>query len=116
MRSSILALLAVTSILVTAAPPTAAQASLGPTDCQALQPGVPGTDTRFARWTDVDYTGPGVRAHCGQYYNLFVPEGPQPEGGWPLLVFLDLGSYRGSLRRQWLDPDDTSGSRAAAAE
>ena len=114
MRSSILALLAATSTLVTA-PSATAQTSLGPGECQAAQPGVPGADTRFARWTDVDYTGPGVRAHCGQYYNLFVPEGPQPEAGWPLLVFLDLGSYRGSLRRQWLDPEDTSGSRAALA-
>jgi len=112
MRPSLL-----TAVLLSIAPalPCPAQVSLGPVECAAEQSGIPGPNSVFARWTNVDYTGPSVRAHCGEYYNLFVPQGPAPAAGWPLLVFLDFGSFRRSTRREFLDPDSTADSRADLA-
>lgn len=69
--------------------------------------------------TDVDYNGPSigtgtltcpapcppggapitcVRRHDGQKFNLFVPQGSPPPGGWPVLAFMSISGFTASSR------------------
>jgi hypothetical protein len=100
------------ALLLMSAASLSAQISLGPAACDSGQPGTPGPDAEIARWVNVQYTGPSVRKHCGQYYNVFVPKGPQPEGGWPVLVYVDISGFVRSSRREFIDPENSGDNRA----
>ncbi len=104
-----------TCALLLSAVPLSAQISLGDPLCGSGQPGIPSADAVIARWVDVPYTGPSVRTHCNQHYNVFVPDGPQPPGGWPVMVYLDLSGFKRSARRWYIDPISSADDRARLA-
>lgn len=104
-----------TCALLWSAASLSAQISLGPTACDSGQPGTPGPTAAIAKWVNVPYAGPSVRDHCGESYNVFVPDGAQPPGGWPVMIFLDIGGFRRSTRREFIDPTNPADERARLA-
>jgi hypothetical protein len=90
-------------LLAAAAAAPAASAAMGP-------PGDPPAPVVFqpVNATARSYSEPTFLSTCAETYHLYLPDAaahPKPDGGWPVLIHLDLSGFVSSTEFKTIEPD-----------